>query len=65
MYKPYLALNSLFLIYHEIKLTNNKPLRRCPWCNGYRRGKWTRRLEFKSWTRMIAFHIALIPLGKV
>ena len=38
---------------------------RCPWCNGYRRRKWTRRLEFKSWTRMIAFHIALIPLGKV
>ena len=37
---------------------------RCPWCNGYRRGKWTRRLEFKSWTRMIAFHIALIPFGK-
>ena len=31
-----------------------------PWCNGY-----TRRHEFKSWTRLIAFHIALIPLGKV
>ena len=29
--------------------------------------EWTRRLEFKSWTRMIAFHIALIliPVGKV
>ena len=39
--------------------------RRCPWCNGYRRRKWTRRHEFKSWTRLIAFHIALIPLGKV
>ena len=26
------------------------------WCNGYRRRKWTRRLEFKSWTRLIAFH---------
>ena len=38
---------------------------RCPWCNGYRRGKWTRRLEFKSWTRMIAFYIELILLGKV
>ena len=34
-------------------------------CNGYRRRKWTRRHEFKSWMRMIAFHIALIPLGKV
>ena len=38
---------------------------RCPWCNGYRRRKWTRRHEFKSWTRLIAFQIALIPLGKV
>ena len=38
---------------------------RCPWCNGYRRGKWIRRHEFKSWTRLIAFHIALIRFGKV
>ena len=37
----------------------------CPWCSRYRRRKWTRRCEFKSWTRLIAFHIALIPLGKV
>ena len=36
-----------------------------PWCNGYRRRIWTRRHEFKSWTWLIAFHIALIPLGKV
>ena len=35
------------------------------WCNGYRRRKWTRRHEFKSWTKLIAFHIAPIPLGKV
>ena len=38
---------------------------RCPRCNGYRRRKRTRRHEFKSWTKLIAFHIALIPLGKV
>ena len=38
---------------------------RCPWCNGYRHRKWTRWHEFKSWTRLIAFHIALMPLGKV
>ena len=38
---------------------------RCPWCSRYRRRIWTRRHEFKSWTRLIAFHIALIPLGKV
>ena len=37
----------------------------CPWCNGYCRRKWTRRHEFNSWTRLIAFHIVLIPLGKV
>ena len=35
------------------------------WCNCDRRWKWTRRHVFKSWTRLIAFHIALIPLGKV
>ena len=38
---------------------------RCPWCNGYHRRKWTRRHEFKSWMRLTAFHIALIPLGRV
>ena len=30
----------------------------CPRSNGYSRRKWTRRYEFKSWTRLIAFHIA-------
>ena len=43
----------------------DKPEWRCPWCNCYRRRKWTRRHEFKSWTKLFAFHIALIPLGKV
>ena len=38
---------------------------RCPWCIGYRHRKCTRRHEFKSWTRLIAFHIGLIPLRKV
>ena len=37
----------------------------CSWCNGYRRRKWTRWHEFKSWPKLITFHIALIPLGKV
>ena len=46
-------------------LNNHHSKTRCPWCNGYRRRKWIRRHEFKSWTRLIAFHIALIPLGKV
>ena len=27
-------------------------------------GKWTHLPEFKSWTRLLAFHIVLIPLGK-
>ena len=38
---------------------------RCPWCNCYRRRKWTRRHEFKFWTTLTAFHIALIPMGEV
>ena len=38
---------------------------RCPWCNGYRRRKWTRWHEFKSWIRLIAFHIALIPMNPI
>ena len=37
----------------------------CPCCYGYCHRKWTWQHEFKSWTRLIAFHIALIPLGKV
>ena len=41
------------------------PIWRCPWCKVYRRRKWTPGYEFKSWTRLIAFHIELIPLGKV
>ena len=44
---------------------HNSTFKRCPWCNGYRRRIWTRWPEFKSWTWLIAFHIALIPLGKV
>ena len=62
----------LFLRYRNEHVWNtrhdNKTLLviwRCPWCNGYRRRMWTRRHEFKSWTNLITFHIALIPLGKV
>ena len=43
----------------EARLTNDIYGRTCQWCNGYRRRKRTRRQEFKSWTRLIAFHIAL------
>ena len=42
---------------------NSRSRWRCPLCYRYR--KWKRRHEFKFWTRLIAFHIALIPLGKV
>ena len=45
---------------------------RCRWterrhssCNGYRRRKWNRRREFKSWTRSFAFHSVLRLLRKV
>ena len=34
-------------------------------CNGYPCWKWTWKTKFKSWMRLIAFHMALIPLGKV
>ena len=73
--------NQVFLNKRWTRISRNKPKHiwssillqevwrlfpwRCPWCNGYRHRKWTRRPEFKSWTRLIAFHIALIPLGKV
>ena len=35
------------------------------WCNDYRCRKWTQLPEFKLWTRLFAFHIALIRLVKV
>ena len=54
-----------FKMYQDIRVINFIEDWRCPWCHGYRHRKWTRRHEFKSWTRLMAFHIALIPLGKV
>ena len=60
-----LFLPSFSSIYLPIYLLLKRIEWRCPSCNGYRRRKWTRRHEFKSWTRLIAFHIALIPLWKV
>ena len=57
-----LSITWKFLLFKKKKKSKK---RRCPWCNGYRRRMWTRRYEFKSWTWLIAFHIALIPLGKV
>ena len=58
------------LVWRDLGLNPGLPnhwrtLWRCPWCNGYRCRKWTWRHEFKSWTRLIAFYIALIPLGNV
>ena len=58
----------LFLILHLLQTPTPFYLvdgRRCSWCNGYRHRIWTRRYEFNSWTRLIALHIALIPLGNV
>ena len=46
---------------HEDQLNENKRETDI----GYRRRKWTQRHEFKFWTRLIVFHIILIPLGKV
>ena len=38
---------------------------RCPWGYCYRCRKWTRWHEFKSWMKLMAFHIALILFRKV
>ena len=38
---------------------------RWSWPIGHDRRKWIRRSEFKSWTRLFAFHIALILFKKV
>ena len=35
------------------------------WCSGYRRRKWTRWPELKSWMKPFTFHIALILWIKV
>ena len=56
---------SYWKLFFNLIIRLNALFRYCPWCNGYRRRKWTQRHEFKSCTRLIAFHIALIPLGKV
>ena len=45
--------------------TINKSSWRNLYCNGDYNRKWTWQLEFKSWMRLYAFHVALIPLGKV
>ena len=50
--------------YLDRKLCINKIFRRCPWCNGYRRRKWTRRHEFISWRKLIAFSHSTNTLGK-
>ena len=60
--------NSWFITgypFHPIFNSSSLVLWRCPWSNGYRRRNWTRWHKLKSWMRLIAFHIALIPLGKV
>ena len=51
-------------IYIHLSVDLSISLWRGLWCNGYRHRKWTRRHEFKSWTRLTAFHIAL-SMGKV
>ena len=67
----YMSLHLSLTHHRNINLFENKVWeiylykeRRYPWCNGYRRRKWTQWHKFKSWTRLIAFHIALIPLEK-
>ena len=61
----YAFCNLFFCFVIENTLVYNFDYGLCPWCNGYRRRKWSRRTELKYWTRLIAFHIVLIPLRKV
>ena len=68
IYNHFYVLDSNFVIMFQlIPFLNFYSLStwRCPWCSRYRRRKWTQWHEFKSWTRLIACHIALIPLRKV
>ena len=44
--------------------SSSSALWRCPWCSRYRRRKYTRWHEFKSWTRLIAFSHSTNTLGK-
>ena len=43
-------LEASYVSSHTEELWFNKTV--CPWCSHYRRRKWTRRHEFKSWTRL-------------
>ena len=64
--KKYSLLICLFLHRMKRKLNWSKcNLKRRSWCNSYRRMKWIRQHVFKFRTRLFAFHIAVIPLGKV
>ena len=68
LFPPFMTPAVIFMIFslHSmIPFHDPLPLRRYLWCNSYRRRIWTWRHEFKSWMRLIAFHIVLIPLGKV
>ena len=47
------------------KWQRSRRVKRRSWRNGYWRRKYTQLPEFKSWTKLFAFHIALIPLGKI
>ena len=42
------------LYFNNTNFLKSSNLRRCAWCNGYRRRNWTRRHEFKSWTDCIS-----------
>ena len=50
---------------YEVYWHTHNALWRCPWCDGYRRRKWTRGHEFKSSGRLMAFLHSTNTLGKV
>ena len=44
-----------------VQLTCLLDIKRRSYSNGYHPRKWTCRSEFKSWIRLLVFHILLIP----
>ena len=56
--------NILFILWGFLKRCPKRCLMESSWSSCHRRRKKTRIHEFKSWTRLFAFHGTLIPLER-
>ena len=54
----------LAFLANNAMLCNSYLARRCALLNTYRRKKFNWLLEFKSWTKLFAFHFMQMTLGK-